>query len=270
MRGLIALDIDGTLMGPWGDVRESSREAIGRARGAGAGVVLATGRRVVSTQEIARRLGIDLPLICYCGARVVHPVTGRVHSHRPLPESVAWQFLDYGRERGLAVTAFADEYMFMEMLAGDYEAAPPERFRRSLNLHEGRGALDAARGRAITQVAAYGPRAVESLLAGQASLLTACTVYHLEPGGTRARLQVLAGGVDKAVALAELCRELGVPPDRVLAVGDSAVDAGMLAWAGTGVAMPGSDAAARAAAGRVASPDDPDPVATAINAWLET
>lgn len=268
MKGLIALDIDGTLVGPWGGVRPSSRQAIDQARAAGMAVVLATGRRVVSTLKIAAELSIASPLICYCGARVVEPDTGRERLHQPLPGEMAWDLLEFGRERGLAVCAFADEHMFLEHPPVDYEgwgAGLP-----LLNYRHGPGALEAARGRVLTQVAAYGQRAVDALLAARAPTLARCQVYHLEPGPGRVGLQILDRGVDKASALAGLCRDLAVPRRRVLAVGDSSLDAGMLAWAGTGVAMPDSDAAAREAADRVASPGDPDPVAAAIRAWLES
>jgi len=271
MRRLIALDIDGTLRGSWGEIRHSSREAIRRARESGIPTVLATGRRVASTLTVAQELGVDLPLICYCGARVVEPLTGRELSHRPLPQAAAWDLLAFGREQDLAVAAFADDFIYLETLPEDYDARlPAGGFRGLGRTLVGPGVLETVRGRPITQVAAYGPRAVAALLEHREATLAGCRVFHLDRGTGGVRLQVLAAGVDKAVALAELCAELGVPPAGVLAVGDTVVDAGMLRWAGTGVAMPDADGEARTAADHVAAPDDPDPVATAILRWLRS
>ncbi len=60
-------------------------------------------------------------------------------------------------------------------------------------------------------------------------------------------LHVRERGVDKGAAVRALCDALGIPCDEVLAVGDSAVDAGMLRSC-VGVAVADADPEARAAA----------------------
>ena len=267
MKRLIALDIDGTLKGPWGDVRPSSRRAVATARAAGVSTVLATGRRVITTLDTARLLSVDLPLICYCGAQVVDPASGRKLREHLIPGDLAWSLMDLGREDGLAVAAYADDVMYLETLAEDHEM-DPTRLRQAPGVRLGEGVLQGIEGRSLTAVMAFGSRAVRRYLDGQDGLLRRCQSYHLDSGTARERLLVLAPGVDKAAALAELCSQLGVPREGVLAIGDSVVDAAMLHWAGMGVAMPESDAACREAADRVASPDEPDPVAAAIEGWL--
>ncbi|HCC32405.1 MAG TPA: hypothetical protein DEQ28_00645 [Clostridiales bacterium] len=267
MKRLIALDIDGTLKGPWGDVRPSSRRAVALARAAGVPTVLATGRRVITTLATARLLSVDLPLICYCGARVVHPVSERTLREHLIPGEVAWSLMDLGRKAGLAVAAYVDDTMYLETLAEDHELDAAH-FRRTPGICLGEGVLQGIEGRSLTAVMAFGSRAVGRYLDEQDGLLGGCQSYHLDSGTARERLLVLAPGVDKAAALAELCAELGIPREGVLAIGDSVVDAAMLRWAGMGVAMPESDAACREAADRVAAPDEPDPVAAEIEGWL--
>lgn len=61
-------------------------------------------------------------------------------------------------------------------------------------------------------------------------------------------LEVHHARADKRTALAGLCARLGVPAGAVVACGDGAPDAGMLSWAGMGVAIAeGSEQAAAAA-----------------------
>jgi hypothetical protein len=61
-------------------------------------------------------------------------------------------------------------------------------------------------------------------------------------------LQVVAGRVDKADALATVAEFYGIDPDRVLAIGDAPNDLGMIRWAGLGVAMQNAWDEVRAAA----------------------
>ena len=55
---------------------------------------------------------------------------------------------------------------------------------------------------------------------------------------------------DKASALAFLCERLGIRQDQSVAVGDGRNDASMIAWAGLGVAVEGSEPEVIAAADR--------------------
>jgi hydroxymethylpyrimidine pyrophosphatase-like HAD family hydrolase len=61
-----------------------------------------------------------------------------------------------------------------------------------------------------------------------------------------------------------LCADLQVPPERVLAVGDSRNDVPMLRWAGIGVAMANASPEVRHAVGRVTGSCERDGAAQAI------
>jgi HAD superfamily hydrolase (TIGR01484 family) len=55
---------------------------------------------------------------------------------------------------------------------------------------------------------------------------------------------------DKAKALAFLCERMGIPQAQTIAVGDGRNDASMIAWAGLGIAVEGSEPEVIAAADR--------------------
>ncbi|GAB6876396.1 HAD family hydrolase [Thermaerobacter litoralis] len=61
-------------------------------------------------------------------------------------------------------------------------------------------------------------------------------------------LEIIRPDATKEAALAELCRLLGVPRERVIAVGDGENDLGMIRWAGLGVAVANARPEVRAAA----------------------
>ncbi len=87
---MLAVDLDGTLIGPDLVVRPAVHEAVTRLIDRGVTVVLATGRMFVSSRPFADALGITAPLICYQGA-LIREVRGdqRILRHSPVPLAVA-------------------------------------------------------------------------------------------------------------------------------------------------------------------------------------
>jgi hydroxymethylpyrimidine pyrophosphatase-like HAD family hydrolase len=116
--------------------------------------------------------------------------------------------------------------------AGDREAAVPD-----------------AAGREAAVPAAAVPAAAgnETLAAVLAALISRWPDLAVSPapGG---RFEVHHAAADKRTALAALCARLGVPASAVVACGDGPGDAGMLRWAGLGIAVAEGHAAALAAA----------------------
>ena len=104
---LLALDLDGTLIGPDLALLPRIREAIIGAVRNGVHVSLATGRMATSAQPFAAELGLHDPVIAYQGAlvRAAPPLDrrlGRLIYHRPLPVEVARETIRWTRARGFA------------------------------------------------------------------------------------------------------------------------------------------------------------------------
>ena len=81
---LIALDLDGTLLGPDEDVSVRNRDAVRRALESGVRVVLVTGRGVNLPMRIARELNLNLPVICCHGALTKDFGANRTLVHIPI------------------------------------------------------------------------------------------------------------------------------------------------------------------------------------------
>src|SRR3954470_1292866 len=86
---LLAIDLDGTLIGEDLVISPANRAAIAAAQAQGVRVTLATGRMFRSTVPFARELDITTPLICYQGALIRDPVSGETIYHQALPLAVA-------------------------------------------------------------------------------------------------------------------------------------------------------------------------------------
>ena len=97
---LIALDIDGTLVGDDLEIGPDTRAAVRAARARGVIVSLVTGRMVSSAMHFARVLELDSPVVGYQGALVREmPAAGsdrlgRLLVHTPMPAAVAREIVD--------------------------------------------------------------------------------------------------------------------------------------------------------------------------------
>ena len=92
---LLALDVDGTLLDPDGELRDTVRQAIMAAQQAGLRVILCTGRRFRSARPWAQKLQLDGPIVVHNGALVKDVASAETQHCHPLPETLC--------RRGLAV-----------------------------------------------------------------------------------------------------------------------------------------------------------------------
>lgn len=264
--GLVATDLDGTLIGPDLGITPRVAAAIAAAQARGVIVVIATGRMYRSTLRFARALELRAPLICYQGAYVREMPVGDIAPlpirHVTLAAAVAREAIRWSRERGLDPHVNQDDRLVMER--GDEGADDYERL-------SGIDAdfvpdLLAAVVRPVTKVLAVGPAGVpeQVLAAGREAFAgrAEVTVSHPE------YLEFTAPGVTKGQALRWLARRLRVPMAATMAVGDQYNDLEMLAAAGHGVAMAGSPEEVRLAARHVTASVAEDGFAVAVEALV--
>jgi Cof subfamily protein (haloacid dehalogenase superfamily) len=251
---LVALDLDGTLVGDELELGERTVAAVRAAVDRGVSVSIVTGRMTTSALRFARRLGLGDPIVGYQGAiiRAIRPPDddrlGRLLLHRPLAPAVTRAAIEYSREIGLAphvnhLERFviqsddpgADDYSAFlggrAVFTDDLVAWVTKPVSKVISVAETRvadGVLEAARER----------------FAGLAEV----TISHPR------FLEFLAPGVSKGVAVGWLARRAGVPLSAVLAAGDQFNDLEMIAGVGHGAAMPHAPEPVRAAARYVAPP----------------
>jgi hypothetical protein len=94
---------------------------------------------------------------------------------------------------------------------------------------------------------------------------------HITHSGARAMLiEIMAGEVDKGVALLEVAERLGVDPAATIGVGDMPNDVTMIQAAGTGYAVANAHPAARAVADHIIPSNADDGVGRLLEAVLGT
>jgi Cof subfamily protein (haloacid dehalogenase superfamily) len=251
---LIALDIDGTLVGEDQVIGERTLAAVAEATGRGIAVSLVTGRMATSALPFARTLGLTGPLVAQQGAMVrampIHGSSrpGRLLFHRPLKPSVTVDIVRWCLERDLIPHFNHLEWMIVgatEQRIEEYRSFVGDRLRVVPDITE-RAA------RPVTKVVAIGEgeHSLDVLDEGRAYFAGRAEVTLSHPRV----LEFLAPGVSKGLGVRWLARRLGVPLANCLAVGDQYNDLEMISEVGHGVAMPSAPPAVQAAARFVAPP----------------
>ncbi|HET7829862.1 MAG TPA: Cof-type HAD-IIB family hydrolase [Candidatus Limnocylindrales bacterium] len=271
---LLALDIDGTIIGHDFRISDRTVAAIRGAVARGVRVSLATGRMPSSAVVYANRLGLTDPIIGHQGAlvrampREREPVTealpgvrgrvGEILHHEPMSAEAVREAIEWCRANGLDPHVNTLEELVVWQDDPSFD---------DYSTYLGEGAhlvpdLVAAIDRPMTKVISVGEPPLPTSLypvakahfAGRAD----ATLSHPR------FLEFVAPGVSKGRAVAWLAHEAGIPMSQVMAIGDAFNDLEMIGDAGHGAAMASAPPEVRLAARYIAAPIEEDGSAALI------
>ncbi len=259
---LLALDLDGTLIGEDLTISPRTLQAIAAARSQGVVVTLATGRTFREAQPYAAQLGLTAPLICHQGALIQ---TGEhVLYHQTVPLALAGEVIDFALNHKLHVNAYVGDGLYVERMTREariYAGYAPELEIQPVgNLRNFMQDKDATK----------------LLLIGGAELMDRWWPILRQRWGTslqvvrshRNLVEFTQAGVSKGNALAFVADYLRVPRQAVMVIGDNQNDLSMVQWAGWGVAMAQGHPDVQLAADHVAPPLSEDGAAVAIERFI--
>jgi len=223
---LFIFDLDGTLLSQDSSLPQEAVEFL-RSLSERAKVTLATGRSLASTRPYLRRLGITTPTILYNGAVVIDPISERPLFMRRIPKELALKVLEVVRGIAPPIQKFLAKEGLPAREVGDLRKAVSQAPIKFLIVGEP-GVLPALEQALCSEVP-------------EVSVVRSETEY----------VEVLPPGVSKGEALAWLCKRLGLPLEKVVAVGDRLNDLSMIELAGLGVAMAHAPEGVKAKADKV-------------------
>lgn len=255
MPKLIAIDLDGTVLDSRGRISPRTKAAIEAVRDAGIRVVIVTFRAYRSSKPYAVELGLHVPLICINGALVKDASDDRVLEEFPVPPEAAKAAVEYGVARGFDMCLFAGEcYIGSADVIRKYGDGWEHQWIRCDDLRQ---ALDEP----TLMVRFFGDHRFEEARRDLAHL---CLEEVDDWLRSTFELTLMQKGVSKRFALERFSADLGIAREDVMAIGDGALDAGMIEWAGHGVAMANGAPVTRAAADEVTLSNDEDGVALVL------
>ena len=259
MIGLIATDLDGTLLGSDGLVPPANQRALANALSLGVQLALVTARKASSTSAVARMLDLPCARIAHNGARM-WDWSGRELFHWRLPLELATDIARFADVHGIGLIMTVDEVNYY----GD-GARALARNRDDVAVPTNADALVGP----PTRIIAAGTGGIDQLCREFCGAPDSLVVhrYYSRVGAIESAV-ITHPRATKVEALQALCAAHGIPREGVIALGDAEADAGMLAWAGIGIAMGNAMQEARAAADWVAPSHDEAGLAAAIERYV--
>ncbi|MGM0365497.1 MAG: Cof-type HAD-IIB family hydrolase [Actinomycetota bacterium] len=256
---LVAIDLDGTLYDSKSRISLENKKAIAECLSRGIKVVVATGKTIYSVSRIIEELNLIHPQIVSGGTAIIDCRKNLFFKLKmPLSYSNEVVRLCRKHKKGLALSA-SDGIIYYEADdAGiDFIARTGDKVQKVGNLIK-----EGYTGNALVftvTITAEDPfnKLVEKKLKGKAKLRRGPLF-----------LNVLNKDAGKAFALKKIMEMFGIGSSRVVSIGDSENDMGMIKLAGTGIAMANTPLPVRQSADFVVSDNDNCEIAEAINRFV--
>ena len=258
---LIALDLDGTLLTTRKTISARTHTVLRAAIEQGVHIVLATARPPRSVEPYYARLKLTTPQINYNGALIWDAPRRKIISHTPLNQEVARKIIAFARRK------FRDILVSIEILdkwytdhyseVPEYATEVSRRFTPDFI-----GPLAAFLRVPVTKLMLLGDPAWIEKLEPMLPERFGDVMSHARSDAHL--LQIMAPGINKGLALAQVAAQLGVASEEVMAIGDAPNDLEMLRWAGLPVAVDNAWPEVKTAVRYVTGTNNEDGVARAI------
>jgi Cof subfamily protein (haloacid dehalogenase superfamily) len=231
MRTLVALDLDGTLLGYDSCLPAGHEHAIRELQRQGILVAIVTGRMVLTAQWVWEHLRLTTPLVAFNGGWVGMP-RGQTMASWPLSGAEVRAIIAELRDEDGATCAYPDARTWL--MNRDIPTTARWRDIYRIDIQVDPAPFRCWQGpshkvmfvTAAAQVPAIAQR-LRRRFAGRFQVVVS----------QEDRIEILPGPIHKAWGLAHLATHLGVARERVWAVGDADNDREMIAWAGHGCVM---------------------------------
>ena len=262
---LVAIDIDGTMLRSDGRLPQAVLDSCRAAARNDCLIVPATARPPRSMQSIVQTLGVTGPTINYNGAVIWNPTQHAAQYHEALEPGLVRQIIDDARELRPEIV------VSIEILDKWYT----DRVDPGLHTETSRvfdpdyvGSLDTFLNQPVTKLMLLAPHAelspVHELIRERYWSQKHIAVFITDPHV----IQIAHPMVDKAIALQRIASRMNIDVDEVMAIGDGPNDAGMIEWAGFGVAVENACDICRQLADVVVPSNNENGVAKAIQRYV--
>jgi Cof subfamily protein (haloacid dehalogenase superfamily) len=217
-----------------------------------------------SVRPYALEAGIDDPVVCYQGAVVAEPQTGRWLRHVPIPLELAREVIAAIHEEGFSLNCYVGDELYVAEVTP--EARRYADFQH-LELQAVGDLLGWLEEPPTKLVVIDDPLVLDELKErmrehfGDRLYISKSLPYFLEFASPE---------VTKAAGLDYLSEHLGFRRERTVSFGDGENDIELVEWAGYGIAVENADERVKAVADFICPSVDEEGVAQVVEAYLDS
>jgi Cof subfamily protein (haloacid dehalogenase superfamily) len=260
----IACDLDRTLIWEDGILRPRTRAAVAAVRASGAAFIIVTGRMFQSVRPYLAEAELDEPVICYQGAVVAEPATGRFLRHAPIPLELAREAIAAVVDEGYHLNCYVDDELYVAEVTPEARAYADF---QNLEIHAVGDLLTWLASPPTKLVSVGEPKALDGLEVRMKHrfdgrlYISKSLPYFLE---------FASPDVSKGSGLAFLAEHLGFSAAATVAFGDGENDVELLEWAGYAVAVANAHPRVLAVADWVCPSAEEEGVAQVLEGFLHS
>jgi Cof subfamily protein (haloacid dehalogenase superfamily) len=257
-----ACDLDRTLLPETLELGGRTLTAVSAARAAGIRVLVVTGRMFQSVRPYVLAAGIEEPVVCYQGAVVAEPGSGRFLRHVPIPLELAREAIGAVEAEGFRLNCYVNDELYVAKLTPEAERYASF---QSLEIQVVGDLLAWLEAPPTKLVAVDDPERLDRLEARMKErfegrlYISKSLPYFLEFASPE---------VTKGSGMAFLAEHLGFAAERTVAFGDGENDVELLEWAVYGVAVENAHPRLAAVADWSCPSAEEEGVAQVIEAYL--
>lgn len=256
----IVVDLDGTLLNDSHALSDRNRDTIHKAMAHGVKVLIATGKTRASAEPIIASLKLDTPGI-YNQGTVVYNADGSIRHQQTMDTAAVRRIITYAEHNGFGVIAYKGNQLLAKHNGSpfsyitEWSEPNPQPVGPLVNIIQSTP---------LNKLIIVGgtPHTLKALrwqLMQQVGMHVAFTSTAVT-----STLEVLPKGISKAHGVRLALRDLGIPLENVIAMGDAENDIEMLQMVGMGIAVSNASEATKKAAKEVVASNNEDGVAQAI------
>jgi Cof subfamily protein (haloacid dehalogenase superfamily) len=272
---LLALDIDGTLLTPRGELTPRTRAAIDEAIERGVHIVLVTGRRFGSAYPLLQEFGLDLPLISHNGALNKDTRTFDTIELHPLDIATSCDIIRTAREHDTDMVCCSDEPRGLGKIVIEGVSESNQSLMRYLDKYRD-SVMEVPD---LVEFIKEPP--IQIMFSGHCAQMELFADRLLAAMGERIRLfktrypqydltiiDAISSRASKGDSLSSIADRHGIAREEVMAIGDNHNDLTMLEYAGLGVVMANAEEELKKLGFALTSSNEEDGVGVAIERYI--
>ena len=257
----IVLDLDGTLLTSKEKISEKTKNILYKLREKGIKIIIATGRSYKSLKPYKEMLGLDTPVVCFNGAKIVD-VTEKTVFELPLEDKLSKKCIDIAKEMGIHINFYQNEVWYVEE-----ETEEAHMYKESSGLDFEIKKINDFDNFNMTKLLFIG--ANERLKELEKRIHEAVGNEVNKVFSKKHYLEVMNKDVNKGEALRKLFLMEGININKVIAFGDAWNDLEMLQIVGHGVAMGNAEEELKTLVGRSCGTNDEDGIGEYLEKQLK-